>query len=173
MMMPYGSAFMVNNLGIPMTQLPTVYIASGVAAFFTGPLIGRVADSMGKYRLFFLSTVATIVVVVVYTHLEGPVSLAVVIGFSLLMFASVTGRMVTSQALVSAVPDAKDRGAFMAINSALQQISGGIAAVVGGLLIVQRSDGGLDHFDRIGWAVALAAVITLFAMRAIDRAVQR
>ena len=31
------------------------------------------------------------------------------------------------------------------------------AAVVGGALIAQRADGGLLHFDRIGFAVAAAA----------------
>lgn len=173
MMMPYGSAFMVNNLGIPLEKLPIVYIVSGGAAFVAGPLIGRLADGVGKYRMFFLSTLATVAVVLVYTHLEGPVSLWVVIAFSLAMFAAVTGRMVTSQALVSAVPEPAERGAFMAINSALQQVSGGIAAVIGGLLIVQRADGGLEHFDRIGWAVGAAALVALVPMAIIDRAVRR
>lgn len=173
MMMPYGSAFMVNNLGVPLEKLPIVYIVSGGAAFVSGPLIGRIADGVGKYRMFFLSTLATVAVVLVYTHLEGPVSLWVVIAFSLAMFAAVTGRMVTSQALVSAVPEPAERGAFMAINSALQQVSGGIAAVIGGLLILQRADGGLEHFDRIGWAVGAAALVALVPMAIIDRAVRR
>lgn len=169
MMMPYGSAFMVGNLHIPIDKLPVIYIASGVAAFIGGPLIGRLADTVGKYRLFMAATAVTIGVVVWYTQLDGPTAIEVVIGASIVMFVGVSGRMVTSQALVSTVAQPQDRGAFMAINGALQQVSGGIAAVVGGLLIATRADGGLDHFDRIGWAVAAAAIVTLVPMAVIAR----
>ena len=169
MLMPYGSAFLVGNLHIPLTELPGIYVASGVAALFAGPLLGRLADTIGKYRLFVMASFATIVVVLFYTHLDGPTPLWVVIGVSIAMFAGVSGRMVTANALTSTVPAPADRGVFMAINSALQQVSGGVAAIIGGLLIVQRADGGLDHFDHIGFAVAGAALITLVPMGIIAR----
>lgn len=170
MMMPYGSAFIVENLDISVDRLPAIYVASGVAAFFAGPLVGRLADQLGKYRVFVVASLLTVAVVVWYTHLDGPTPIWVVIAASIVMFAGVTGRMVTSQALVSTVAQPAERGAFMAINSALQQVSGGIAAVVGGMLIAQRADGGLEHFDRIGFAVAAAALITLVPMGVIAKA---
>src|ERR1700729_3625596 len=43
MLMPFGSAFSVHNLGIPLTKLPMIYMATGLASIFTGPLIGRIS----------------------------------------------------------------------------------------------------------------------------------
>jgi len=40
-------------------------------------------------------------------------------------------------ALITALPGPEDRGAFMSINSSLQQIAGGIAAAIGGMIVVQ------------------------------------
>ena len=94
------------------------------------------------------------------------------IASSVALFVCVSGRMVTAQALTSAVPAPADRGAFMAINSALQQVSGGFAAMIGGQLISLRADGGLEHFDRIGFAVAAATLVTLYPMSLIARSVQ-
>jgi hypothetical protein len=47
--MPFGSAFSVHNLGIPLEQLPVVYMATGVATILAGPFMGRVSDAVGKY----------------------------------------------------------------------------------------------------------------------------
>ena len=52
MLMPFGSAFSVHNLGIPLEKLPMIYMATGVAALFAGPLMGRLSDAVGKYRTF-------------------------------------------------------------------------------------------------------------------------
>ena len=57
MLMPFGSAFSVHNLGIPLTKLPMIYMATGLASMFAGPLIGRVSDAVGKYRTFAVAIV--------------------------------------------------------------------------------------------------------------------
>ena len=41
MLMPFGSAYTVHNLGIDITHLPTVYLVSGLFSIVTGPLVGR------------------------------------------------------------------------------------------------------------------------------------
>lgn len=68
-----------------------------------------------------------------------------------LMYTAVFSRMIPSQALISGVPDAPDRGAFMAINSSVQQLGGGIASAIGGFLIAQDSSGKLLHYDTLGF----------------------
>jgi hypothetical protein len=77
------------------------------------------------------------------------------------MFAGVFARMISSSALVSAVPLPSDRGAFMGVNSSIQQISGGIATFIAGLIIVQAPSGALENYDVIGYVIIGATVISL------------
>jgi predicted MFS family arabinose efflux permease len=41
MLMPFSSAYIVNNMGIDLQHLPTVYLVTGLCTIFIGPLIGR------------------------------------------------------------------------------------------------------------------------------------
>jgi hypothetical protein len=83
------------------------------------------------------------------------------------MFAGVSSRMISASALLTAVPAPADRGAFMSINSAVQQISGGIATYVAGLIVVQTVDGKLEHYDTLGYVVVGAMLITVAMMYSI------
>lgn len=163
MLMPFGSAFSVKNLGIDMEHLPMVYLATGLAAIVAGPLVGRAADRYGKFRMFVLGSVLSIVMVLIYTNL-GVTPIGAVMAINAVMFVGITARMIPSQALMSAIPKAADRGSFMSIGASVQQISGGIASVLAGLIVVQRGDGPLEHFDTLGYVVCGASVITLVMM---------
>src|SRR5258705_6365248 len=52
MLMPFGSAFSTNNLGLTLGQLPMVYLIVGVFSIATGPLIGKLSDQVGKFKVF-------------------------------------------------------------------------------------------------------------------------
>ncbi len=58
MLMPFGSAFIVNNLGIALTSLPTIYLITGAFTIFIGPLVGKLADKQGKYPVFVAGSIA-------------------------------------------------------------------------------------------------------------------
>lgn len=162
MLMPFSSAFSVRNLGVALTDLPFVYMVTGCVAFISGPIMGRISDWIGKYRVFLLGSVITIVMVLIYTNL-GKTPLPMVMLVNSMLFIGITGRIVASQALISAVPQPANRGAFMAVNSSMQQISGGIASVLAGL-IVDDTGTELRNFDRVGLVVTGATLLTLFLM---------
>ena len=163
MLMPFGSAFTVHNLGIPLEKLPMIYMVTGVAAMFTGPIIGRVSDSVGKYPTFLGGSILGVALILYYTQL-GATPLAVVIGLNVVLFVAINARMVSSQALTSAVPQPQDRGAYMAVSSSLQQVSGGVAAFVAGLIVTQHGDGPLMNYPVLGYVVTCASVITVVLM---------
>jgi predicted MFS family arabinose efflux permease len=170
MLMPFGSAFSVNNLGIPLEKLPMVYMATGLAAIAAGPVMGRVSDAVGKYPTFVGGSVLGLVLVVYYTHL-GITPLWLVIALNIVLFVAITARMVASQALSSAVPDPQDRGAYMSISSSLQQLAGGVASSAAGLIVSQTASGALEHYDRLGYVVSVAMIATVFFMNKINRMV--
>ncbi|MBY0472200.1 MFS transporter [bacterium] len=166
MMMPFGSAFNVKNLHIQIEQLPLIYMVTGICSMITGPIVGRLSDTYGKFKLFTFGSVLSIAMVLAYTQLVGPTSILTVTLLSTIMFIGISSRIITAQALVSGIPEPSMRGSFMSVSSSIQQISGGLAAILAGLIVHENTNGTLDHFDTLGYIVTLALVITI-AMIAI------
>jgi len=171
MLMPFGSAFSTNNLGLTMDQLPLVYGITGVFSIATGPFIGKLSDKIGKFKVFVWGSIVAIIMVAIYTPL-GVTPLWVLIAISVVMFTGVSSRMISSSALVSAIPAPQDRGAFMSVNASVQQISGGIASAIAGIIVVQRPDGLLDGYPLLGYVVIGSMIITIAMMYWIDQHVK-
>jgi predicted MFS family arabinose efflux permease len=168
MLMPFSSAYVVNNLGISLHSLPTVYLVTGLCTIFIGPLIGKAADALGKFRVFTLGTALSIVMVLIYTHLE-PVSLPVLIIVNAMLFVGIFSRMIPFQALVSSVPEVTQRGSFNAISASVQQLSGGMASVVAGHIVTLGADGKLQHFEVLGYVVTGTSLVALTLLWLLQR----
>jgi predicted MFS family arabinose efflux permease len=172
-MMPWGSAFAVNNVGISQKELPLLFMIVGVSTFMIMPLIGLLADKINKFQLFMWASITMIFSVLVYVHL-GETSLLILIVVNIFMMGGIIARMVPSQALTSSVPELHDRGAFMSINSSLQQIAGGIAAIIGGKIVWQASPSApLMNFDLLGYVVVAVIIINIYLTRRVYLYVDR
>jgi predicted MFS family arabinose efflux permease len=170
MLMPFGSAFSVHNLGIDQSRLPVLYLITGLCAIVTGPLVGRISDRFGKFPTFLFGAILTVIMVLIYTNLgQSPFWLVVTV--NAILFVGIFSRMIPSQALMSAIPAPESRGAFMSINSSLQQISGGVASVVAGLIVSEAPDGRILHFNVLGYILVGTAVVTTLQMYGINRRV--
>jgi len=172
MLMPFGSAFSVNNLKISLESLPLLYMVTGFFSMFMGPLAGRLSDSYGKYNVFFVGSVIAIITVLIYCEL-GATPLWLVMIISVIMFTGITSRMVSSSALVSGIPAPADRGAFMSINSSVQQIAGGIATFVAGLIVSQAPDGRMENYPMLGYVVTATTLFTMLMMYRVNADVMR
>lgn len=170
MLMPFGSAFGTGNLGLSNEDLPTLYMVTGITAMIAGPIAGRLSDTIGKYKIFTIGSTVGIVLVLIYTQL-GPSPLWLVMLITAALFASITARIVGASSLMSGVPAPQDRGAFMGVSSAFQQISGGIASAVAGAIVVKTSSGALARYDVLGYVVVGAMVVTIIMMYTIHRLV--
>src|ERR1700742_1624301 len=106
MLMPFGSAFTVHNLRIDIGHLPTIYLVTGLFTIFIGPLVGRASDAFGKFPTFTFASFLSIMMVLIYTHLDylGHVALIPVIVVNVLMFLGIFSRMIPPQALISSIP---------------------------------------------------------------------
>jgi predicted MFS family arabinose efflux permease len=175
MLMPFGSAYTVSNLGIDIAHLPTIYLVSGLFSIFTGPLVGRASDAFGKFPTFAFGSIVSIVMVLLYTQLDhfGHVTLITVIAVNVLMFVGIFSRMIPSQALMSAIPEASQRGSFSAVSASLQQLSGGLGSVLAAAVIAQNADGTLRHFDRLGYIVVATSLVSLTLMYFVQKSVAK
>ena len=170
MIMPFSTPFIINNVGISQEQLPIIYVITGIGSMIMLPLIGRLSDKVGKFPTFIGGTILATIMVIVFTNLP-PISLWSLIGINTLMFAGIMSRMIPSTALMTAIPKLSDRGAFMSVNSSLQQIAGGVASVLAGMIIAQEPNGRILHFDTLGYVVIaimmLCAVLMFFISKQV------
>jgi predicted MFS family arabinose efflux permease len=167
MLMPFGSTFTINNLGITMEQLPMIYLVTGLFAIVTGPLVGKFSDTIGKYTMFIIGSLLASVMVIIYCNL-GVTPIWLVIIINVVMFAGITARIISASALMTAIPDAHERGAFMGVNSSIQQIAGGVAAAIAGMIVVQTDSGKLERYDMLGYVVVGAILVTIIMMYSIN-----
>jgi len=173
MMMPFGSVFAVNNLHVTEKQLPLLFMVSGVSALAVMPLVGRLSDKVSKYKLFAVACLWMIAVCVIYTNLSIT-PFWIVLVLNVMMMMGVMGRMVPSQALMSAVPEMEDRGAFMSINASLQQIAGGIGAAVAGMIVYQDNKfSPLKNYDIVGYVVFVISLISIYLMYRVNEVAKK
>jgi predicted MFS family arabinose efflux permease len=170
MLMPFGSAFAINNLKITGDDLPMLYMITGVFSMASAPLIGKLSDSLGRYTVFLACSILVMIVVMFYCNL-GVTPLWMVISFSVVMFIGVSGRIISSSTIFSGIPSPTDRGAFMSINSSVQMVSGGIAAMVAGMIVHQTETGYLENYPILGYVVAGATLFTIIMMYFINQMV--
>lgn len=173
MMMPFGSPFAINNLKVAQKDLFMLFMVAGVSSLTVMPLAGRLSDKIDKFTLFAIASVWMIVVVVIYTNLSAT-PLWLVMAFNILMMVGIMSRFVPASALTSALPDMKDRGAYMSISSSLQQMAGGIAAVVAGQIVVQQNEHApLQNYNIVGYVAAAVALLAIFMMYRVSAIVKR
>ncbi|MGE3973553.1 MAG: MFS transporter [Bdellovibrionales bacterium] len=172
MIMPFASAFTVNNMGIAVSDLPLIYMVTGLCAMVTGPLVGRASDQFGKMPIFIFGTLLSILMVSIYTRMDVSPLYAVII-VNAVLFIGIFSRMIPSQALMSSVPEPRSRGAFMSVSSSLQQISGGVASALAGFIVIQQTSGKIERFDILGNVVCGAAILTLVMMFMIAKKIPK
>ncbi len=170
MLMPFGSAFSVHNLGIDLADLPTIYLITGMCTIFFAPAIGRMTDKVGKMPVFIGGTTLTMAMVLFYTHL-GVTPLYELIAVNVVLFLGIFSRMIPYQTMISTLPEPTKRGSFNAVNSAIQQIGGGVASFVAAQLITAEPDGKLIGMPTIGFVVMGTALLSMILTWRISKMV--
>lgn len=128
---PHIATMMQLNLHRSDTEIPLVYLCGGTVTLFTMTACGRLADRVGKLPVFRLLALLTIVPIVAVTNLP-PVSLPVILGVTTLFMVLTSGRMVPATAMMTASALPQQRGAFMSVNSSVQQMAIGLSSLVAG-----------------------------------------
>lgn len=173
MLMPFSSAFLINNIKISQHDLPLVFLFTGLSSIIVMPLVGRIADRVNKFLLFCVGSLIAIIMINIYTNMS-PIPLWEVVVINMLLFMGIMSRMIPATALTTSIPEMKDRGAFMSINSSLQQMAGGLAAVVAGLIVTQpERNAPLQHYNTLGLVVTAAILVCVWLLYRVSVLVKR
>ena len=93
---------------------------------------------------------------------------------NVLMMMGILSRMVPAVALTTAIPDLADRGAFMSINSSLQQIAGGVAAAAAGMIVKQKTEfSPLERYNTVGYVMVCISLLSVFLLYRVSVMVKK
>ena len=98
---------------------------------------------------------------------------AIVMLMNVFLMAGIMSRIIPAMALTSALPNMQDRGAFMSINASLQQVAGGVAAAVGGMIIVQKDKfSPLQHYNTLGYVITGLSIICIYMVYRVSKIIK-
>ena len=161
LVIPFISPVLVANHGIAPQDLSWLYVAGGAASFFSSRAVGKLADRYGRRRVFVGAALLAFIPVLVMTHLPDWPFIGLLLFFPFFMVI-LSSRMVPMQALMTTVPDAKVRGAFLSANSAVMSVGTGAGAWIGGLLLSTSAGGHIDGYGLNGWLAVAAGLFCVF-----------
>jgi len=168
MLMPFTSAFLVNNVLIPQEKLPIIFFFTGISSIIIMPIIGKLSDRIDKFKLFTIGSIIASIMVLIYTNLP-PVAIWVVIVVNMVLFMGIMSRMVPATAMSSALPGLSDRGAYMSVSASLQQMAGGLAAIFAGFIVSQPAKSQpIQHFEILGYVMVAIVLWCIYLMRRVS-----
>jgi predicted MFS family arabinose efflux permease len=160
MILPFNTVFVTNNAGIGIPELPLLYLISGIFTFISAPFIGKWTDKFGKYKVLFIVSMLSLFIIPLYTQLVvTPFWLFTIL--NIIFFTLLGGRMIALNALITGIPQPQDRGAFMSINASIQQLAGGIAAGITGMIVTQAPGGNIMNYDILGYCLMATVILVL------------
>jgi predicted MFS family arabinose efflux permease len=158
---PLLSPYLVYNVGLPERDLFLVYFTGGALTVFTAPLIGRLADSLGRFRVFTgLVAVASVVTLFITHSGRLPVWAVLISGGAFFVFAS--GRFVPAQAIMTLAVPASRRGAFMSLSGCARDLAMGVTSSIGGWVAARAPSGELVNFQWLGWIAVAAGLASIW-----------
>ena len=157
---PYLTLYAVGNVGIPLHDIPFIYLAGGSATLFTARLIGHWADLRGKVKVYRMVASAALLPLFVVTQIKvAPLWLWLI--FTTTFFVLVSGRMIPAMAIVTSAAQPKLRGTFMSLNATMQSFAMGLATSLAGFIITQNSGGQIVGYDKVGYVAMTANVLAI------------
>ena len=160
LIIPFLNPFMEFNMGFSKVQTPMIYMIGGALTLVSSPLLGRLADKIGKHRLFVIMALVAILPIALITNLP-PFPFYLVLAVTGFWFVVSSGRMIPAQAMISNVVSTERRGSFMSINSSVQQIFVGIASVLAGFIVIKTPSNAILNYEITGY---ISIVITLISI---------
>lgn len=165
---PFINPYMEFNNGYSKDQTPLIYMTGGICALLSSTLIGRLADRFGKFRVFTICLVLSLLPIFFITNLPQ-IHFYLVLAIFGFWFTFSTGRNIPAQAMISTVVQPAERGRFMSLNTSFQQLFTGMASLIAGFIVYADNSGKIHNYRWLGYLSVLVVFSTLFIASRLAR----
>lgn len=163
---PFISMYLVTNVGLASDKVFYVYLCGGGITLLTNRFVGQLSDKYGKWELFTLMAILSMIPLWLITNLQ-PAPILVVLSITTLFFLFISGRSIPASAMISGTANPKNRGTFMSLNSFVQQISSGIAAYLAGLVVRESASGKWENYHYVGYFAIFTAIMAILVAKTL------
>jgi predicted MFS family arabinose efflux permease len=162
MIIPYLTDFFVKNLNFDFrTTVPFIYVVGGAMSAIFSPLVGKMADKYGRYKVLIVLTLLSIIPLIGIPNLNTNSKVILFILTSTLFIFS-GSRMIAASAMVTSAVLPQMRGSFLVINSSIQQFAIGGGAALGGAIIYNDTNGAIVNYPYVGYLGVAFGLLALF-----------
>ena len=156
LLIPSISVYFQFNLGYPRESISVLYLTGGLVTLLTMWLAGRWTDRIGAVPVSAGAT--ALLLLTIYVGFVHPaLGVPVILIFVMFMVAMST-RNVAATTLNSQVAPPSQRGAFLAMSSAVQNICASIGALISTLMLGADADGKLVGVEGVAYLSMVLAV---------------
>jgi len=165
----FMTPYYINNVGLEQNQIKWIYLTGGLCTVVTGRLVGKLVDTKGRFRVFTVSAILSIIPIVVITNLPQ-VPLYVVLIIAAVFFMIISGRMIPANTIATSVVSPQHRGGYMSLNSACMSLASGLSSIIAGAIIVQKDEHSpLENFPIVGLVAIAGTLLSLVIVRLLKK----
>jgi len=165
MIIPFISPYLIANVGLTQEQIALQFFCGGIATIVSAPFIGKMTDKYGVMKVFTIVMILSFIPTVLITNL-AVVPVWVAISFTTMFFVFASGRMISPNTIITAAASQSNRGSFMSIKSALQQLAIGMSSLIAGQVIFIGDD---EKFYNYHWVGIISIGFALVAILLVRR----
>ena len=159
---PFIAPYMQINIGFADKQVGLIYLIGGSLTVILLPLMGRVADRYGHFRVFSIASVFALASIYLLTNLDTD-SIYVALLTTSSFFVVASGRSVPATTMITSVVRPENRGGFMSIRQSVNELALFFSSVIAGFIIVEGADGKLDNYNWLGYFTMVMSVVAVAA----------
>ncbi len=169
LLIPHLSAYWQFNRGFPREYLSLLYMAGGVASFFAAWFAGWLVDKRGAVTamLVLAGGLCFVTFGVFVAEWQWPVAIIFV---TYMAFAA--GRSVPGQTLSSQVPESDRRASYMALQSTVQSLGSGVAAITSSAIVRENPDHSLIGLSTVANVSIVALVVLVWLCWRLSKMLQ-
>lgn len=163
---PLLSPHLVGDIALPEKYLFLVYLIGGALSVVTAPYVGRLADRLGRQRVFTYMVAAASIVILAIAN-AGPLPVWVTLMLAGCFFVFASGRFIPGQAIVTLAVPSSRRGAFLSLTSCARDLASGISSTLGGWIVSKQPNGQLIHFNWLGTIAVATGLVSILLARTV------
>lgn len=166
LIIPFISPYMIKNVGLTQLEISYQFFLGGAATIVTAPIIGKLTDRLGVMKVFTVVMIISFIPTYMITNM-GFISIYVALTWTTLFFIFASGRMISPNAIITAAAPVANRGSFMSIKSALQQLAIFTSSIISGMIVVIENDL-YKNYEFVGYLSIALGLASIFVVARVQ-----